>query len=689
MPAYPVRTLVVIFAAFASLRGAETTVPFRQGERDYSHVGAVIRADNTAQNSGVRDILLVGKTTGAMRSILSFNIAALPPGAVVTSVTLDLWTDSLSYMASGTVGALELHRLAGTPVEGTGTGSGGTGAGIGVTWASRDGQTGVGHAWTTAGGDFDAAVLASVPGYLTTDAHVQKNFASSASFVAAAQAAADSREPLNLIVLSPATEAGANNIYTRIASDDGAILGVRPRLTVTYQADGLLPPPVFSANAFAWSRVALYWIDPSDKETGFLIERRTGVAGVWIPVLTVGANVTQVVDSTADPSTSYTYRIKTLYADGESAYLEAVAVTTPTAVARASLVVMPLGDSITEGTINGGYRASLHSALVNAGYAPRFVGSQTNLSTAALIAAGNDHHEGHGGYTIGQIASNINGGSSNGGHWIDGIAGTREPLYPDVILLLIGANDIGPGAREAAPTLVDYDALLTKLAALRPAAHIICATLIPYTGGNATREPRQLAFNAGLPAIIAKHRAVGERVTLYDMRTKITVSHISTDFVHPTQAGYNAIGAAWFDALKKLPLLENWRLASFGSAAASVSSLPLADPDGDGASNLAEYAFGTNPLSAASNPAAPAPRVYVDTAGGRFLEFSFARRRDADARCQPQAASDLVAPTWASGLTQIGLPVAIDSDFETVTHRDVVPLSAESRRFLRLQVTLP
>lgn len=286
--ALPAFALSAAFAALVSLR-AETTVPFRQGASDYSHTAAIIRADNTTLNSGARDILLVGKTTGAMRSVLSFDISALPPGAVVTSVTLDLWTDSLSYQASGTVGALELHRLTGTPVEGTGTGSGGTGAGTGVTWASRDGQSGAGHAWTAAGGDFDAAVLASVPGYLTTDAHVQKNFASSTAFVAAAQAAADSRQPLNLIVLSPATEAGANNIYTRIASDDGAILGVRPRLTVTYQADGLLPPPVFSANAFAWSQVALYWIDPSDVETGFQIERRTGVTGAWIPGLRVDA----------------------------------------------------------------------------------------------------------------------------------------------------------------------------------------------------------------------------------------------------------------------------------------------------------------------------------------------------------------------------------------------------------------
>ena len=179
---------------------AQTTVSFRQGDNGYAHVGALIRADNTSLNSGARDQLLVGKTGGAaLRAVLSFDISSIPADATVSAVTLDLWTDPASSSASGTVGALELRKLNGTPVEGSGDGGGG-GTGTGVTWLSRDGQGGAGHVWTTAGGDFDSTALASVPGFLTTTPNVQKTFASTAAFVAAVQSAVAARQSLNLIV---------------------------------------------------------------------------------------------------------------------------------------------------------------------------------------------------------------------------------------------------------------------------------------------------------------------------------------------------------------------------------------------------------------------------------------------------------------------------------------------------------
>jgi hypothetical protein len=49
-----------------------------------------------------------------------------------------------------------------------------------------------------------------------------------------------------------------------------------------------------------------------------------------------------------------------------------------------------------------------------------------------------------------------------------------------------------------------------------------------------------------------------------------------------------------------------------------------------------------------------------------------------------EASSDLV--TWTP-VNQIGVPVSNGSDTEILTYRDTVPISAASKRFLRLKIT--
>jgi lysophospholipase L1-like esterase len=223
------------------------------------------------------------------------------------------------------------------------------------------------------------------------------------------------------------------------------------------------------------------------------------------------------------------------------------------------LQIMPLGDSITQGLFGGGYRSPLCSLLNQVGVSFRFVGTQTINSTAVLAESGNENHEGHGGYALSHIINNLDGGTSNGGRWLDGIQGMRQPIYPDIILLMIGTNDLGSHKREVAPTLADYDKLLDKLSAMRPKAVIIAATLIPYTGSlekYPVREQHQLEFNAALPTLIERHQKAGQRVVFHDMREYVRPEHISADGVHPNQAGHEALAAGWLQALEKLPLMK-------------------------------------------------------------------------------------------------------------------------------------
>src|SRR5690349_21135106 len=104
--------------------------------------------------------------------------------------------------------------------------------------------------------------------------------------------------------------------------------------------------------------------------------------------------------------------------------------------------VMPLGDSITEGTqVPGGYRIGLWQRLVAGGYRVDFVGSQYNGPSTL----GDHDHEGHPGWRIDQIDANITG-------WL-------QSTTPHTVLLHIGTNDVLqnfnlPGAPARLSTLI-------------------------------------------------------------------------------------------------------------------------------------------------------------------------------------------------------------------------------------------
>ncbi|MCB1132921.1 MAG: hypothetical protein KDN05_17490, partial [Verrucomicrobiae bacterium] len=219
-------------------------ITFREGVGGYSHAATFIRADSRSWNSGARDQILVGKLIGGnpLRAVFSFPLTGIPAGVTVNHVTLDLWTDAGA--GTGTVGALELRKLSGTPVEGTGTGTNSAdGAGTGATWLRRTDSL----AWTSAGGDFETTVLSTVPGFPATATNVRKTFPSTSSLVSAFQDASGSGQPLNLMVISPGSESGEGSLFTRISSDDSPLTGQRPLLTVGWAAGAA--PAVDPGNA--------------------------------------------------------------------------------------------------------------------------------------------------------------------------------------------------------------------------------------------------------------------------------------------------------------------------------------------------------------------------------------------------------------------------------------------------------
>ena len=228
---------------------APLALALREDVGGYAHVATFIRGDSVNWNSGGRDQFIVGRNNSQpLRPIFSFALSPLGTNAVIQSVTLDYWTDATAGI--GTLGEVELRKLNSTPIEGLGTSSSDSsnGAGTGATWLSRTGGTNISDLWTNAGGDFGTNVLSTVPGYDATITGVQKTFGSTTQFVATAQSALNTRQPLNLLMLSPTTEAGTNNAISRISSDDSFTLTARPQLTLTFLGNNA--PGVSPGNAF-------------------------------------------------------------------------------------------------------------------------------------------------------------------------------------------------------------------------------------------------------------------------------------------------------------------------------------------------------------------------------------------------------------------------------------------------------
>ena len=206
--------------------------------------------------------------------------------------------------------------------------------------------------------------------------------------------------------------------------------------------------------------------------------------------------------------------------------------------------IMPVGDSITYGAspggdIPGGYRNKLYQSLSAAGFAVDYVGSQSSNPATTLP---DSDHEGHPGWTISQIDQNITG-------WLGTIAD------PDVILLHIGTNDFGIGY-DTPNSINRLDALLTKMATLRPYAHIIVTNLMernePYN------SQIQAQFNPYVQARVNAQAALGRRVSYLDMRSAVPIADMP-DSLHPNQTGYNLMADAWLPAIQAVigPLGDN------------------------------------------------------------------------------------------------------------------------------------
>lgn len=81
------------------------------------------------------------------------------------------------------------------------------------------------------------------------------------------------------------------------------------------------PPVNLEALASAYFRIALSWVDNTDNEEGFRVERREGQTGTWEEIATLDANTTAHHDQSPPlaAETEYCYRVASFNANGQSA----------------------------------------------------------------------------------------------------------------------------------------------------------------------------------------------------------------------------------------------------------------------------------------------------------------------------------------------------------------------------------
>lgn len=208
----------------------------------------------------------------------------------------------------------------------------------------------------------------------------------------------------------------------------------------------------------------------------------------------------------------------------------------PVAAQAPPIRIMPLGDSITDGSSfdspdgSGGYRLLLRNLLTTAGYNVDYIGTQT-INSGLLGTDG--QHEGHSGWRIDQLDTPMAG-------WLNAMES------PDVVLMHIGTNDFGQNFSTA--TAIDrLDGLILKIATLRPYCHIIVTNLMER--GEPANTNIQTLFNPYVQARVNAHAAAGRRVTFLDMRAAVPLADMP-DALHPNQTGYDKMANAWLPAIQ-------------------------------------------------------------------------------------------------------------------------------------------
>jgi lysophospholipase L1-like esterase len=219
--------------------------------------------------------------------------------------------------------------------------------------------------------------------------------------------------------------------------------------------------------------------------------------------------------------------------------------------------ILPLGDSITYGiNYGGGYRIKLaiHAAtdqknITYVGYDTGNPPDSTALDKLGTAKADYvNKHEGHSGWTIQQDDDIVTGKSTTTN---DGTNYTGKKVVadssPNIILLHIGTNDIYGSDPGGAPTRLGK--LIDDIVVDAPNALLVVSTIIPCTSSMCPSATVN-TYNKAVPTVVQQRASAGKHVLFVDMFAAFPASDLSSDLVHPGEAGYEEMAGTWYTAIK-------------------------------------------------------------------------------------------------------------------------------------------
>ncbi|MFH1702230.1 MAG: fibronectin type III domain-containing protein [Nitrospirota bacterium] len=101
------------------------------------------------------------------------------------------------------------------------------------------------------------------------------------------------------------------------------VVGENGTILQSYPYQSINPPSQLRSKTISSTQIVLNWIDNSDNELGFKIERKKGTCNstnTWKQIAKKGANITTHTNSGLTSNTKYSYRVRAYNADGNSAY---------------------------------------------------------------------------------------------------------------------------------------------------------------------------------------------------------------------------------------------------------------------------------------------------------------------------------------------------------------------------------
>jgi lysophospholipase L1-like esterase len=198
------------------------------------------------------------------------------------------------------------------------------------------------------------------------------------------------------------------------------------------------------------------------------------------------------------------------------------------------------------------------------GFPFAFVGRQDSGPIGGFTKT---HHEGYCGAVIappGVFA--VHGYSTTDAYLLKIVADALvlTNTRPDLVLLLIGANDIGRGRNPYVVATNDMPNLLNLIFSTVPNANIIISKITSLQNGTAgglnygASATNVLIYNAALQSMVNQRRAVGQNVFLADMFSAVDYNTMfMPDHVHPNEVGLNAMAKEFLARIQAITIRTN------------------------------------------------------------------------------------------------------------------------------------